>query len=110
MPLAQVERSLAGVVDRLVAEGEGGWLRRKIHARLIAAVQKYTLARFREENAQHGGIDLVQVQAELESTIDDRLVSKLRGGLNLWTAVVVCGLPAVVAVQTYLIIALLNAK
>jgi hypothetical protein len=108
LPLAQVERSLTSVAERLGAEEQGGRLRRTIHARLIGMVRKYTLARFREENARHGGVDLARVQAELEEKIDDRLVSRLRSGLNLWTAAVVCGLPLVVAVQTYLVIALLK--
>jgi len=45
-----------------------GWLRRKIQARLLKAIQKYTLARFREEGDKHGSINLPKVKEELEQT------------------------------------------
>ena len=54
---------------------------------------KYTLARFREEGAKHGGIDLLKVKEELEQTVDDKLVEKIRGGLRVWTILVAIGLP-----------------
>jgi hypothetical protein len=110
IPLAQAERNLAGVVDRIVREEEGGWLRRRAQEKLLSAVQYYTLARFRQESARHGGVDLVLVQAEVKGTIDDRLVRRLRAGLNVWTLLVVCALPAAVLAQTYIVIALLNTK
>jgi hypothetical protein len=113
LPLAQAESRLTAAVDHLLAapssEG-GGWFRRRVRARLLRAVQRYTLARFREEGARSGGVDLVKVRAELESKADEMFLRRVRGGLNLWTALVVVGLPAAVFAQTYLLIALLNAK
>jgi hypothetical protein len=114
LPLAQAESCLTATVNQMLADpasaSAGGWFRRQAQARLFRTMQRYTLARFREEGAQYGGVDLVKVRDELEATADSHLVSKLRGGLNLWTALVILGLPAAVFAQTYLLIALLNAK
>jgi hypothetical protein len=88
---------------------QGGWLRRRIQALLLQGVRKYTLARFREEDAQYGGVDLLKVKEELEQSVDDVLILKVTAGLRLWTALVIIGLPLVVAAQTYVIIALLRA-
>jgi hypothetical protein len=70
-------------------------------------VRRYTLARFRQEGARYGGIDLLKLKDELEQTVDDALVQKVRSGLWLWTALVILGLPLVVAAQTGLMLALL---
>ena len=107
LPLARAEELLSGAVRDVTGDAEeGGWLRRKIQARLLEAVRKYTLAQFREEGAKHGGIDLLKMKEELEQTVDDALVQKVRGGLRPWTALVIIGLPFVVAVQTWLLIML----
>jgi hypothetical protein len=114
LPLAQAESRLTAAVDHLLAapasEGGGGWFRRRVRARLLRAVQRYTLARFREEGARSGGVDLAKALGELETMADEMLLRGVRGGLSLWTAVVVLGLPAVVFAQTYLLLVLLNAK
>lgn len=111
LPLAQADERLAAAVRGLTGDaGQGGWLRRTIRARLLEAVRKYTLARFREEGPRHGGVDLLKVKEELERTVDDVLVDKVRGGLRLWTVLVIIGLPAVVAAQTYLVILILHSK
>jgi hypothetical protein len=111
LPFAQAEKLLSGsVLDVMGDAGQGGWLRRAIRARLLGAVRKYTLARFREEGAKDGGIDLVRVKGELERTVDDVLARKVRGGLRLWTALVILGLPLVVAMQTWFLILLLRSK
>jgi hypothetical protein len=112
LPLAQAERRLTAAVDQLLGEQaeERGWFRRRLHKQLLGVVQCYTLSRFREDGVGLEGVDVMKVQAELETTIDDQLVSKFRSGLNLWTILALLGLPAVVAGQTYLLIALLNAK
>jgi hypothetical protein len=107
IPLARAEELLKGAIRGVLGEtGQGGWLRQQIQAALVAAVDQYTLARFREEAAAHGGIDLAKVQDELEQTIDERLVSKLRGGIGVWTALLVVALPLVVAVQTWILVLL----
>ncbi len=109
LPLAQADRLLGGAIRDVTGEvGEGGWLRRKIQARLLDLVGKYTLARFREEGARHGGIDLVAVRAELEGTVDEMVVRKVLSGLRVWTWSVVVGLPVLVALQTLLLILALH--
>jgi hypothetical protein len=110
LPLARAERLLTEAVEDLAgaADDEAGWLRRKVRARLLALVQKYTLARFRDEGARHGGIDLRKVREDLEERIDGALVTKVRGGLRLWVVLAIIGLPVVVAAQTYVALALLK--
>ncbi|MBN9522190.1 hypothetical protein J0H58_27340 [bacterium] len=111
LPLARAEELLSGAVRDVTGEaGQGGWLRRMVQAQLFRAVQKYTLSRFREEGAAHGGVDLLKVKDELEQTVDEALVRTVRGGLRLWTALVIVALPTAVAVQTWVIILLLHAK
>jgi hypothetical protein len=111
LPLAQANDLLSGAVRGVTGDAaQGGWLRRKIQGWLLEAVRKYTLARFREEGAKHGGVDLRKVREELEETVDDAIVEKMRSGLRLWTALVSIGLPLLVAVQTWVIVLLLRAK
>lgn len=111
LPLAQAEALLSGAVRKVTGDAEqGGWMQRKIQTQLLGAVRKYTLVRFRAEGAKQGGIDLLKMKEELEQTVDDKLVRKVRGGLQLWTALVVIGLPFIVAVQTWLILMLLHSK
>jgi hypothetical protein len=111
VPLAQADEMLSKAVHGVTGEtGQGGWLRRTIQGKLLGMVEKYTLARFREEGAAHGGVDLLKVRAELEDAIDDKMVEKVRGGLKVWTIVVIVALPLLVAVQTWIVTLLLNAK
>jgi hypothetical protein len=110
LPFAQADELLSGAVRGVTGEAQGGWLRRKIQGRLLEGVRKYTLARFREEGTRHGGIDLLKMKQELEDTVDAALIRKVRGGLRLWTTLVIIGLPAVVAAQTWFIIMLIHAK
>jgi hypothetical protein len=109
VPLAQVERRLNDAIrDVLRAEAAGGgvkmWVRRQLQRRMLGIVQKFTLARFREADAQHGGVDLVAVQAELESSIDDRLIGKLKWGVDLWTAAALVLLPLQACFGNYLLV------
>jgi hypothetical protein len=107
LPLAQAESRLTATIDDLLGKPEAsGWFRKWMQARLLIWLRKCTLARFREEGAQHGGVDLVKMQAELETTIDDVLAHKFKSGLNLVTVLVLLGLPVLVLGQTYLLSAL----
>jgi hypothetical protein len=113
VPLAQAEARLNGAVSAILAapaEGGGvlGWGRRRLQTRLVGAVGKYTLARFREEGAQEGGVDLVKVQAELATQVDDRLADKLAHGVNLWTVLALVALPTQVLATVWVILALLK--
>jgi hypothetical protein len=110
LPLAEAEKRLGEAIEDLAEEAGGatGWLRRGLHRRLLGAVQKVTLARFRDEGA--GGVDLRKAQAELADKMDSLLLGKLRTGLRLWTIVVVLGLPLLVAAQTYLARVILHSN
>jgi hypothetical protein len=113
VPLAQAEARLNGAVGAVLAapaEGGGvlGWGRRRLQARLVAAVGKDTLARFREEGAKEGGVDLLKVQAEVATRVDDRLANKLAHGVNLWTALALVGLPAQVLAGVWVVLCLLK--
>jgi hypothetical protein len=112
LPLAEAESRLTAAVNHLLAApaGEGGWFRRRVRALLLKTVQRFTLARFREEGGRSGGVDLAKVLGELETRADEMLLRGMKGGLKLLTALVVLGLPAVVFAQTYLLLVLLNAK
>jgi hypothetical protein len=74
----------------------------------VAAVGKYTLARFREEGAKEGGVDLVKVQAGLATRVDDGLADKLARGVNLWAALALLALPAQVLAGVWVVLALLK--
>jgi hypothetical protein len=109
VPLAQAAELLKCAVHSVTCEPEqGGWVRRKIRARLLDAVHKYTLARFREEGAKHGSIDLLKVKRELEQSVDDVIVAKVRSGLRLWTWLAIIGLPLAAALQTWLAVLLVQ--
>jgi hypothetical protein len=111
LPFAKAEELLSSAIRDLTGHAEqAGWLRRIIRARLLEAIRKYTLARFREEGAKHGGIDLLKVKEELEQSVDDALVKKVRSGLWLWTVLVIVGLPVVVALQTVLLRLVLHSQ
>jgi hypothetical protein len=111
LPLAQADKLLNRSVQAIMGDtAQSGWLRRKIQVRLLGAVRRYTLARFREEGAGHDGIDLLRVKEDLERTVDDALVRKLSGGLRLWMALALVGLPCLVAAQVWITILLLGPK
>jgi hypothetical protein len=95
LPLADAEARLRGAVSSLLAEGESGWLRRRLRERLLESVERVTLARFRAEGA---GVDLLKVRDELAGQIDGLLaaqigavMTKLTVGLTLLTAVLSLG-------------------
>ncbi|VTT97465.1 Uncharacterized protein OS=Sorangium cellulosum (strain So ce56) GN=sce2879 PE=4 SV=1 [Gemmataceae bacterium] len=111
VPLANAEELLTRAVVAMTGDvGQHGWFQRKVQTQLLAAVRKFTLARFRVEGAERGGIDLLRMKEELERTADEALVQKIPGGLRLWTALALVALPAVVAVQTWVLILLIHAK
>ena len=110
LPLAQAEAELSAAIRQITGDAEqSGWLARKVQTRLLDAVRKYTLARFRAQDAKHGGIDLLQMKEQLEQSIDVTLVDKIRGGLRSWMIGVILGLPLLVAAQTGFTMLLLHA-
>lgn len=111
LPLSQAEQLLSRAIKNLVnapSSGRGvvGWFQRLLESRLLRAVEKYTLERFRDEEAKHGGIDLVKVRTHLETDVDELLVAKLRIGVRLWTVAVLVGMPVVVLGQAWAVLAI----
>ncbi len=105
LPLAQAEARLSEAVTAILRapdEGGGpaGWFRRKVQGKLLGFVKQYTLARFRQEGAEHGGIDLLKVRAELGQGIDGFLIEKVRSTAVRYTALVIAGAVLVVIVVT----------
>lgn len=76
-------------------------LRRGIMNRVVRAVHDYASRRFLSSGSI---VDLADVRAELERTIDDRLVRKIRGGARLTTWLFIVGLMLLVAGQTWLLL------
>ena len=108
IPLAELEKRVNDTVgDLLGAEATTGgftrWFRSRLRRKLLDTVRKGTLARFRAADAEHGGVDLIAVQAELESSIDEQLVHKLKSGVDLLTAAALVFLPLQVAVGNYVL-------
>jgi hypothetical protein len=100
LPLAQAENLLAQAVESATGPDGSGWLRDKVRSRLLGGVADITLSRFREQDALHGGVDLLHVKERLEQSIDASLVHKLHGAIRLWTTFLLLGLPFAVAAQT----------
>jgi hypothetical protein len=113
LPLVQAEKRLEEAIhEHLSASVEGsglnGWLSQRVQSRLLRAVHAFTLARFRDEDARHGGVDLVKVQSDLGERIDALLLGKLRGGINVWMMVILVGLPVQILALDYVVLALLK--
>lgn len=111
VPLAQAEAALGAAIQSLAppddaAGGLQNAIRRRLHQGLARWIRRLTLARFRAADAQHGGVDLKQVESELEATIDETLARRVGQGMRLWTALALVVLPLTVATQTWLLLAL----
>lgn len=75
LPLSDAEARLRRAVTSLVGEraqktGFRAFIARKIQETALRQVEKVTLAQFRKENAEHGGVDLILVRDELGVKID----------------------------------------
>jgi hypothetical protein len=113
VPLAQAERRLgAAVQDVLDGPDESGgvvnWAKRWLRGRLLRYVEALTLARFRASGTEQGGLDLLEVRADLEERLDEALAARLKRALRLWTVLVLLGLPTQVFATVYIVIALLK--
>lgn len=105
IPLAEAQQRLTHAVNDLVHEpvDGGSWFHRKLHGLVLRGVERITLAKFREAGAKEGGVDLLKVQADLHSRVEEMLIGKLRAGLNMWTGIAVLVLPVLAALQAYAI-------
>jgi hypothetical protein len=78
LPLRKVEARLTAAVDRSLAErasqtGVRAWMAKKLRNTSLRLVQGLTLEEFRNEDARHGGVDLVQVRDKLGPKIDKKI-------------------------------------
>lgn len=101
VPLRDAEARLRGAVNAVLAEraektGVRAWLARKLIASAVTRIEAITLARFRSEDAQAGGVDLLVVRDELSTTIDQTLASTISSKLNVLN-VAIAGLYVVLA-------------
>jgi len=95
LPLAEAEARFRGAILSLTKEtaeqrGFRGWVARKVQDRLLGYVETLTLARFRDESAREGGVDILRARDELSAQMDDmivgavdKLMMKLTAGLVL---------------------------
>jgi len=106
VPLAEAERRLRSAVEAILGQraqqtGVRAWFARSIQTRLVLGIEQVTLARFRDDAAEHGGgVDLAKVGTELGERADQLLLGKVRGAANKLTAMLVLaasGLAVVVA-------------
>ncbi|WP_437614905.1 hypothetical protein WMF20_16855 [Sorangium sp. So ce834] len=88
-----VKRLRLAVIHRVQAAPQGGGLRgllrRKIEAQLLKIIEALTLARFRNEAHQKGGVDLVKVRDELAQGVDDLVTGEIEGTLLVTTLLLV---------------------
>ncbi|WP_437310442.1 hypothetical protein [Sorangium sp. So ce388] len=88
-----VKRLRLAVIHRVQAAPRGGGLRgllrRKIEARLLGTIETLTLARFRDEANQKGGIDLLKVRDELAQGVDGLVTDQIEGTLLKMTLLLV---------------------
>jgi hypothetical protein len=74
LPLARAEQLLSDAVAGLYKEGGvSGFFRTRLHAAIVDRVAAITLARFRAEGAQAGGVDLIKVRDELSAKSEELL-------------------------------------
>ena len=84
LPLRQAQQRLHQALDGvLVAEraeqrGLRGWLTRKIRSAALERVRQLTLEELRDQDAHHGGVDLIQVRDKLAREIDRKLIEHVQ--------------------------------
>jgi hypothetical protein len=96
LPLRQAEEALRRVVEDWTrsGSGRGGWLARRIEARLLAAISQLTVAHLRDHDARHGGVDLLRVRDELAAVVDERVSARVQGSVTTLTVTLLAALVA----------------
>jgi len=91
VPLAQAEARLVAAADWLLHTGGGatGFLRRRLRKAAVDRVAALTLARFRSDAAQHGGVDVARVRDEVTAQVDALVAKTISGALFKVTLVIV---------------------
>ncbi|QOV88953.1 hypothetical protein [Humisphaera borealis] len=90
IPLSQAEVRLsdafASVSPELQASGVLAGVFRKAHGSVIATIRRITLAEFRREGSDGGGVDLLKVRDHLANRIDAAAAEGIRRKVRLLTA------------------------
>lgn len=98
VPLAQAEERLSAALRQLLRgdEAGAGFLRRRVQGWLLEQLQEMTLARFRADAAQGGGVDLAKVRDELSEKARPLLLQRFEE-TKLRVTVLFAGAPVLVA-------------
>jgi hypothetical protein len=96
VPLNQAASKLRmAVIHQVRAAPQGGglsgFLKRKIEAVLLSYIETFTLARFRDDAAAHGGIDLIKVRDELATTADNLIAERIEEAMLKLTILLMAG-------------------
>jgi hypothetical protein len=103
-----LKRAVNGILTSTEGHGPANLVQRKLKSWLLAAIERYTLGRFRVENQTHGGIDLAQLKSELETNIDPYLANRLRSKSNQLSILLLIGWPMFIVAQAWLVLILLQ--
>jgi hypothetical protein len=108
LPLREAEQKVRAVVDGLLAEraakpGMRAWVARRLSSAVMERVQTITLARLREDDAAHGGVELTRVGVELAGVVDGLIAKQVGDQLNRLNVLVFAGYVVVTAVLSVLV-------
>jgi hypothetical protein len=91
IPLAEAERRLREAVARHAPGKEGGRLRAAIERRLLGAVERVTLSRFRDQATGDGAVELDRVRDDLVARADALVAERIEGAFLGSTLLVAAG-------------------
>ncbi len=104
VPLSQAERELGGAVEKLretprVPTTVGELVRYWTQSLVLAVIEKYAVARFREAGMKDGRVNLVKLRDEMENQVDGFLIGSLKRRLWLSMVLVMVAFPAQVLIM-----------
>jgi len=91
VPLAEAEARLVAATDWLLRTDERttGFIRKRLRRAAIDRVATLTLARFRSDASQHGGVDIARVRDQVTTQVDAVVTKSISGGLLKVTLAIV---------------------
>ncbi|HEY8210639.1 MAG TPA: hypothetical protein VIG99_24315 [Myxococcaceae bacterium] len=106
IPFVEAEQRLRSAVESVLGQkaqekGFRASIARSIQARLLRSIEQVTLKRFHTDAAEHGGVALAQVGAEIGERVNQLVFDHVRGMANKLTAMMVLassGIAVVVAI------------
>lgn len=96
VPLRDAAERLRGGVTSLIGERAGSsgvraFLARALMKRALSFIEVWSLERFRQQSATHGGVDLERVRDELASVADEQLTRAVSSQLMRLNALIAAG-------------------